>query len=484
MLTGHYLRQETLLRQKIILIIFGLLLFLTLLEIGLRLGGFMLLSLQEYRNLQSIKQKGAYRIMCLGESTTAGQYPHFLEETLNRSSIGIKFSVIDKGTPAMDTSFIAAHLKENLEEYKPDMVIAMMGINDGGPHLPRKYITGSKTKLFFESLRVYDLAMFLRLHMITKLKATNVNVCAVKESVAKQSPYVSDMDLRTYMPKPTLFSDSDDNSHVALGKICHSRGEFVQAELEFKKALALNPQNDDAYANLIWMYKRQGKVYQSEETFKEAIAVNPQNFEAYFYMALTYRDRREYYLAEKLLMKAIELCPRCENVYIELSWVFRQQKKYSQAEALLKKGIELIPSSDNLYAALSIFYKENGKDKLSALYAKNADQLRIQYYIPETMRSYIILKKILDEKGIQFMCMQYPVRSIEPLRKIFEREGGVVFVDNERTFKDGIKKDGYKAYFTDIFGGDFGHCTDKGNRLLAENIANTILKDYFKIDSQ
>jgi len=30
-----------------------------------------------------------------------------------------------------------------------------------------------------------------------------------------------------------------------------------------------------------------------------------------------------------------------------------------------------------------------------------------------------------------------------------------------------------------MFGGDFGHCTPKGNRLLATNIADVILKEVF-----
>jgi len=55
----------------------------------------------------------------------------------------------------------------------------------------------------------------------------------------------------------------------------------------------------------------------------------------------------------------------------------------------------------------------------------------------------------------------------------------VIFVDNERIFKDAIGKKGYNKYFTDMFGGDFGHCTQKGNKLLAENIANAILKEVF-----
>ena len=63
--------------QKILLMSLGVLLGVFLLEIGLRMGGFIVMSLQEYRNHISMKQKGTYRIMCLGESTTSGQYPPF-----------------------------------------------------------------------------------------------------------------------------------------------------------------------------------------------------------------------------------------------------------------------------------------------------------------------------------------------------------------------------------------------------------------------
>jgi len=50
---------------------------------------------------------------------------------------------------------------------------------------------------------------------------------------------------------------------------------------------------------------------------------------------------------------------------------------------------------------------------------------------------------------------------------------------NEEIFKDEVAKYGRQNVFIDMFGGEFGHCTKKGNRLLAENIANVILKEVF-----
>jgi hypothetical protein len=93
---NNLIKSRLSLRKKAILIIFGLILSLALLEIGLRLGGFIFLSLQEQRNQVSIRQKGTYRIMCLGESTTAvgGDrfYPSQLEKVLNKRNIGVKLA--------------------------------------------------------------------------------------------------------------------------------------------------------------------------------------------------------------------------------------------------------------------------------------------------------------------------------------------------------------------------------------------------------
>ena len=112
MRTANTTKPETNIRQKLILVISAVFLFLVLLEAALRLGGIIFLSLQEHRNRISVEQEGAYRILCLGESTTAGQYPHFLEEILNQRKIGVKFSVIDKGIPGAHTSTILYLLED------------------------------------------------------------------------------------------------------------------------------------------------------------------------------------------------------------------------------------------------------------------------------------------------------------------------------------------------------------------------------------
>jgi hypothetical protein len=63
---------------------------------------------------------------------------------------------------------------------------------------------------------------------------------------------------------------------------------------------------------------------------------------------------------------------------------------------------------------------------------------------------------------------------IGPLKDMLKPGNDIIFVDNSRVFRDAVRKLGYDAVFTDRFAGQFGHCTEAGNRLLAKNIADAI----------
>ncbi len=419
------LQPRTPFRQRIILILFGISLFFVLFEVGLRIGGFILLSLQEHRNKLSIRQKGTYRILCLGESTTVRQWPPFLKEILNQRNIGIKFVVIDKGIPGANTGFIVSQLEANLDKYQPDLVVTMMGINDYGAHMP--YEAGSTTQimLFFKSFKTYKLTRLLWLHIITKAK-----------------------EMGFYKPEKNnwLIQRLQHNlQEIGLKAAYTKEDNLIQWETAFKKALELNPQNYQADVELGRFYISQGKPGEAEQVFKKALELNPQN----------------------------------DQADVELGRFYISQGKPGKAEQLFKKALELNPQNYQAHVELAVIYGEMGNYILYKEYEEKAKQIRERFYNPITFNNYRRFKQILNRKKVKWICVQYPVRSIEPLKKIFEGKEGIFFVDNEEIFKSVVLREGYGEYFRDIFGGDFGHCTEKGNRLLAENIANVILKEIF-----
>ncbi|MFH0753815.1 MAG: hypothetical protein V2A70_04555 [Candidatus Omnitrophota bacterium] len=63
---------------KIMLVFFGLVLSLVLLESGLRLMSSVLGYWHAYHVNLLARKQADIRILCLGESTTRGQYPRFL----------------------------------------------------------------------------------------------------------------------------------------------------------------------------------------------------------------------------------------------------------------------------------------------------------------------------------------------------------------------------------------------------------------------
>ena len=447
------------LRQKTILIILGFFLTAIILEVGLRLGGFTLLSLQESKNRASLKQKSTYRILCLGESTTQQQWPPLLEDILNQSNMGIKFSVIDKGIVGTTTSIILAKLESNLNAYQPDIVITMMGINDGGSHLPYEPVLNSKGMNFLKSFRIYKLTKLLWLHIVIRLK--EIESYRLSRHATRIKPSLKKTALRQLDAQKNN-SDSSEES------------------LRLKKAIELNPGNAKAHTALVKLYRDQGKFSEAEALFKKTIELNPGSAEAHIELAWLYRFQGKLPEAEALFKKAIELNPGSAKAHTALAWLYRFQGKLPEAEELLKKYIELNPGNEQVCAELEVVYETMGKPGLAIEYGRKARELGLNHYIPITTANYHKLRAILDKKGIVYVCVQYPMRPLKTLKMIFEGQRNIIFVDNEKVFKDAISKDGYCEYFWDMFGGDFGHCTEKGNRLLAENIANVILKEVFK----
>ena len=281
--------------------------------------------------------------------------------------------------------------------------------------------------------------------------------------------------------KAIEFNPNNSVAYLKLGNSYCEQGKFSEAEGLYKKAIELNSKNDQAYVGLGKAYNDQRKFLEAEKSFKKAMELNPQNDWAHIRLGrLFYQGQGKFLEAEKSFEKAIEVNHKNEWAYFELGKFYQSQKKFPEAEKSFKKAIEVNPRSDWAYGALVVLSIEMGNSELASEYGEKVKKLRASYYNPTTIGNYCKLKAILEKRGITYVCVQYPMRSLEPLRKIFVTNAkGIIFVGNEKLFKVALKKASYQEYFRDRFRSDFGHCTEKGNRLLAKNIADTILKEAF-----
>jgi len=316
---------------------------------------------------------------------------------------------------------------------------------------------------------------------------------------------------------------------VQLANNYWHQGKLKDVEVMFKRALEINPVNSIALEEMVEYYKYIGDwetskkfLKNTERILKEVIAVKPENDEAYVGLAHYYWEGEDLDLVEEMYKKALKLNPynseACENLsdlyknaelisqkaikvlegcismniarpyldsksiymYKELAGYYRLEGDLNRAEETLKKAMALNPASDDVYyELLALHHQKQTINEGVRNHSKENNETKIGWYEHITVFNYNILKENIIRKGIKLVSMQYPMRSVKPLKKIFNNSKGIAFVDNEQIFKEAVKRGNYDKLFIDNFGGDFGHCTFEGERLVAENAARVILKEYF-----
>jgi tetratricopeptide (TPR) repeat protein len=430
------MKPATRLRVKLGLILAGLCAGIFLLEAGLRMGGAVILALQERRNLESLGKEGAYRVLCLGESTTQRGYPQMLAEVLARRRNDIVFSVVNRGVSGITSDDILARLGADLARYRPQAVIVMMGINDRGEHMPwGSDMQRSRRNPVLKHSRVYKLLCLLGRHL---------------EAGGWAGGYLARAD--SYRRAGNL----DEEARVLASEI------------------AKHPQNDVAYSLLGRCYRKMGEFRRSEEALREAIRLNPTHAEWYRHLGKTFQEEGDYPQAEQALVRALKSDPAYFDAWLLLARVYELMGRFSESEAAYKHAAVLDPGKARVYGALGALAQRQGRHDEATQWFRKAGELS-DGYAAYTAENFRRLKRALDARGIRMVCVQYPMREVSSLRALFDDPHGIIFVDNERAFREAVEKEGYDAYFEDAFAGDFGHCTRKGNLLLAERIADALL---------
>jgi len=455
--------KKNLIKKRILWFLIGII----FLEFILRFSGFVYIEIQDYKNKnpkEDINEAdGAYRILCLGDSTTAdlfngqGSWPEELEKILNNRSPEIRFKVFNEGVPAINSIYISNNLEGNLRKYAPDMVIAMMGVND----VPIRGEITKKNKFtsFFMKLKVVKLFNLIYSHWDGKLDKIKRDIYrAFKKSDA--------------VPK----------NDISYYNLLNRLWNIENTEDVLKKAIELDPEDYEAYVELGAFYHAQNKLENAEDVLKKAAELDRGNEMAYGGLGMVYQEQRKFKNAEEMFEKAIELNPDNEWAYVELGWAYYSQGKFKEAEDTFKQGIKLNPYNEEadfgvegLYLWLGFLYDIQGKFKEAEdLYNKLS---KIKEINPILSKNYQRMYKILNEEGIKFVAMQYPTKNVDELKSMFDKfqQKNTIFISNEENFKSALNNASFTDYFTDLFRGSFGHCTLRGNRLIAENVADAIM---------
>ena len=573
----------------------GLLSALLLVELGLRGTGLAMKVYLSHHNAKALSAQGSIRILCAGDSMTFNQYPPALEKLLNKNKKGLKFTVIDRALPGTNSTDTMAGLEKNLDEYKPDIVIAMMGEND---KVPGRILldTAGAPEGGIKTLRLYRLWHYTR-ELLLKNRRDDTAPPEPKSAATRTQPDMSREQVRELDAISTAVLAKNDKkaeklllSYTAkypqhaearawLGQIYNRSGRRDRAEAELQKAMQLDPDNYRILCNLseFWL-EDDAKDSRAKPLLEKAIAIEPDNHYAYFLLGSFCFNKGKLACAETNLSRAVELKPGYQPALPLLGFVYRATGRYKDATAamtellktdknnsmayaqlcafysryernwekfkqtadqalaaklrdpygphecageayrifkkpdladrLYKRALQIAPDDPNVLATAAVFYmREKGDAKKARLLAERAlraapDSRRAaglyfmmtekqaareaasvppdNRYAALTIDNYRKMQEILARRKIPLVVMQYPTRSLQPLKNIFSDTTGLYFADNEN-LKALAAKEGYAKYFYDMYAGDFGHCTAAGNQVVAGNAAKTILEQVLKL---
>ncbi|MAE29905.1 MAG: hypothetical protein CMJ87_13135 [Planctomycetes bacterium] len=528
--------------RKIALVLAGTVAGLLLAEGALRAGGFAYSARQEARNERSLAEGGEYRILCVGESTTAMggdyAYPHQLERILDARELGVDVAVINEGIPGTTSAHIVATFPDTIRRYQPQMVVAMIGINDPRDH--GEECAPGPLAAWFRGLRLYK-AVTRPWPMLGRRPLPKDNTVMMIEAENEQDAVSARKEERALLKR--LRADPDDHGASAdLAELLIRTGRHDEAlqRLEdalpragdhagllaaradlawsmndprgagawYDRALAAEPGHAEASLELGRIAKQQGRRQRAKQLLEAGHRIHPDDTYlatelaellagegrpeealAVLRTALAYGsdDTFPYVVAAELLCglgrydeaEALAADARLvaandSSVNMRLNTCYQEAGELARATVQLETLIAREPGHSGLHRELSEVLRRRGDLEGAAVALEQASDIEAELCPTATRDSYQALLDYCELYGIELVAAQYPRRNVIQLQRMFDPGQAVLLVDNQRSFEEAVARYGFSDLFIDRFAGDFGHATPRGNRLLAEGVADAV----------
>ncbi len=149
------------------------------------------------------------------------------------------------------------------------------------------------------------------------------------------------------------------------GEILETQGQFAEAVIEYRKAIAKNPQALNLHFRLARAILMSSHTPESlDAAMKELdaeLALNPKDAVAMYQEAQIYLNQQKPEQAEASLQRALDINPAFPEALIALGKLRLDGKKYADSIALLQKAVSLMPRSESAHYSLMMAYRNAGR---------------------------------------------------------------------------------------------------------------------------
>ncbi len=447
--------------RKIIAILgTSFILSLIILEILLRVSGWVI----SYYHDRNRKTPDGYTVLLIGESTTSSVFTSWgkqLAERLLAAYPTVPFTVINEGLGGTNTAYITARLPELLRKYRPQMVITMMGINDGTLFFRYEKNWQSEVRLLLTDFRIYKLVKYLAERFTP---SSHMGTEQVRS-------WISEPVVRDISPEEVVIEDQFRANGDMNGAITHYLNVCAQ---QCETAVRIR---------LGWLYLEKNQFEPAEEQFAVAYreaSASPRVVNGLLQLSLRKNDMQR---AGKLVSEHLSLATVSAEFSVTLAEYYERDNQLAEARTLLESSLTVPDAPDTVLQQLVRVYAKLGlsdteiKRRLGTVNARQEPLL-----VPVSGREvpaltayhYTEISKMIRDTGAVHVAMQYPRMDVKTIREYFPNQDEILFVENEKNFEAALQQGAFEEYFYDHFAGIFGHTTRQGDQLIVENILATL----------
>lgn len=182
------------------------------------------------------------------------------------------------------------------------------------------------------------------------------------------------------------FASINDNVQVQRSQIAQyalnkaatywSANKTDEAIKEFKKVLAFDPQNTDAYASLGKIYQAKGNTAEAIKYFKIAVKLNGTSVTAHNNLGNAYLQAKQYKDAEKEFKISAKMDPINPLADYTLGILYTQTDRFADAEAQFNRVAKVSPRDGNVPYSLGVLYNKMGRPEDAARQLEKALALK------------------------------------------------------------------------------------------------------------
>ena len=181
--------------------------------------------------------------------------------------------------------------------------------------------------------------------------------------------------------KALAIDDHLAEAYAALGHALMHQWDLPAAEKEFKRALALNPNNTAFYFTYAEFLSGAERLDESTAVLKRALLIDPYSPEILSMSGWPIYLKGDYDGAIAAWDHAVQIVPDLWQPHFALGEAYLAKKLYPQAIAELQKARELNPYATNILAALAEAFVASGKRPQAEAILAQLQKMSSQQYV-------------------------------------------------------------------------------------------------------